>query len=56
MPPMAFSTDWLALGVTYLVLALVTLGTVLWLAWLNSKIQVHRFSGWETQDDPIGWL
>jgi len=42
MPPMAFSTDWLALGVTYLVLALVTLGTVLWLAWLNSKIQVQQ--------------
>ena len=42
MPPMAFTTDWLALGVTYLVLALVTLGTVLWLAWLNSKIQVQQ--------------
>jgi len=41
-PPMAFTTDWLALGVSYLVLAVVTLGTVLWLAWLSSKIQVQQ--------------
>ena len=41
-PPMAFTTDWLALGVSYLVLAVVTVGTVLWLAWLNSKIQVQQ--------------
>ena len=41
-PPMAFTTDWLALGVSYLVLAAVTVGTVLWLAWLSSKIQVQQ--------------
>jgi ABC-type antimicrobial peptide transport system permease subunit len=41
-PPMAFTTDWLALGVSYLVLAVVTVGTVLWLAWLSSKIQVQQ--------------
>ena len=41
-PPMAFTTDWLALGVAYLVLIAVTAGTVLWLAWLSSKIQVQQ--------------
>jgi len=41
-PPMAFTTDWLALSVSYLVLAVVTLATVLWLAWLSSKIQVQQ--------------
>ena len=29
-PPMVLTTDWLALGVSYLVLAVVTVGTVLW--------------------------
>tara|TARA_B100000929_G_scaffold112897_2_gene89358 strand:- start:136 stop:1011 length:876 start_codon:yes stop_codon:yes gene_type:complete len=41
-PPMVLTTDWLALGVSYLVLAVVTVGTVLWLAWLSSKIQVQQ--------------
>lgn len=41
-PPMAFTTDWLALSVSYLVLAVVTLVTVLWLAWLSSNIQVQQ--------------
>lgn len=41
-PPMAFTTDWLALSVSYLVLAGVTLATVLWLALLSSKIQVQQ--------------
>jgi hypothetical protein len=41
-PPMAFTTDWLALSVSYLVLAAVTLVTVLWLAWLSSKIQMQQ--------------
>ena len=41
-PPMAFTTDWLLLMVSYLVLAVVTAGTVVWLAWLSAKIQVQQ--------------
>ena len=41
-PPMAFTTDWPSLIVSYVVLAVVTLGTVVWLAWLTAKIQVQQ--------------
>ena len=41
-PPMAFTTDWFSLAVIYLVLAAVTLVTVVWLAWLSAKIQVQQ--------------
>ena len=41
-PPMAFTTDWSSLIVSYLVLAVVTAGTVVWLAWLAAKIQVQQ--------------
>ena len=41
-PPMAFTVNWLSLAVSYGVLALVTVVTVLWLAWLSSKIQVQQ--------------
>jgi len=41
-PPMAFTTNWLSLAVSYSVLAVVTLATVVWLAWLSSKIQVEQ--------------
>lgn len=41
-PPMAFTTNWLSLGVSYGVLVVVTVATVVWLAWLSSKIQVQQ--------------
>jgi ABC-type antimicrobial peptide transport system permease subunit len=41
-PPMAFTTDWFSLMVSYLTLAAVTLATVVWLAWLSAKIQVQQ--------------
>ena len=41
-PPMAFTTNWVSLSVTYLVLAAVTATTVAWLAWLSAKIQVQQ--------------
>ncbi|MCH8989487.1 MAG: FtsX-like permease family protein [Chloroflexi bacterium] len=41
-PPMAFTTDWPSLMVSYAVLAVVTAATVVWLAWLSAKIQVQQ--------------
>ena len=41
-PPMLFRTDWLTLLISYLVLAGVTACTVVWLAWLTSKLEVQR--------------
>ncbi|MQG11877.1 MAG: FtsX-like permease family protein, partial [SAR202 cluster bacterium] len=41
-PPMVFTTDWVSLSVSYSVLAVVTVATVIWLAWLSSKIQVQQ--------------
>ncbi|MDA0263864.1 MAG: ABC transporter permease [Chloroflexi bacterium] len=41
-PPMVFTTDWMSLLVSYAVLAAVTAGTVVWLAWLSAKIQVQQ--------------
>lgn len=41
-PPMAFTTDWFSLMVSYGVLAAVTAITVVWLAWLSAKIQVQQ--------------
>ncbi|MDA1128005.1 MAG: ABC transporter permease [Chloroflexi bacterium] len=40
-PPMAFTVDWSSLMISYLVLAAVTAVTVIWLAWLSTKIQVQ---------------
>ena len=41
-PPMVFTTDPKTLLVCYLVLAAVTAATVLWLAWLRSRIQLQQ--------------
>lgn len=41
-PRMVLQTNWITLGVSYLVLAGVTLGTVLWLVWFTAKMQVHQ--------------
>jgi hypothetical protein len=41
-PPMVFTTDPKTLLVCYLVLAAVTGVTVLWLAWLRSRIQLQQ--------------
>ena len=41
-PPMAFTTNWSSLLVTYSVLVLVTVLTVVWLAWLSAKMQVQQ--------------
>ena len=41
-PPMTFQTNWITLLVSYLVLAAVTLGTVLWLAWLTAKMELQQ--------------
>ncbi|MFB3097162.1 MAG: FtsX-like permease family protein, partial [Dehalococcoidia bacterium] len=41
-PPMVFQTDWRTLLISYLVLASVFAGTVLWLTWLTGKLEVQR--------------
>ena len=41
-PSMVFTTDWQRLLISYLVLAAVTGVTVLWLAWLSSRIRLQQ--------------
>ena len=41
-PPMIFERDWGALLVSYLILGSVTIGTIGWLVWLTSKLEVQR--------------
>ena len=41
-PPMILQTNWLTLLVSYLVLAAVTGGTVLWLAWLTARLEIQQ--------------
>ena len=41
-PSMVFTTDWQRLLISYLVLAGVTVLTVLWLAWLSSRIRLQQ--------------
>ena len=41
-PPMVLQTNWTTLLVSYLVLAGVTITTVVWLAWLNSKLDLQK--------------
>ena len=41
-PPMVFQTNWRTLLISYLVLASVFAGTVLWLTWLMGKLDVQR--------------
>ena len=42
IPPMALETDWMAMGVAYLVLAAATAVTVVALAWSISRLDVQR--------------
>ena len=41
-PSMVLTTDWQSLLISYLVLAVITAATVLWLAWLSSRIRLQR--------------
>ena len=41
-PSMVLTTDWLTLLVAYLVLAAVTATTVVWLAWLSSRVRIQQ--------------
>ena len=41
-PPMVLRINWDILAVTYLILAVVVATTVVWLAWLTAKLEVHR--------------
>ena len=41
-PPMVLKTNWVILLASYLVLASVALGTIIWLSWLASKLQVQQ--------------
>ena len=41
-PPMTLETNWATLAGAYVVLAAVTAATVLWLAWLTSRMEVHQ--------------
>ena len=41
-PPMVLQTNWTTLLVSYAVLAAVSVGTVVWLAWLTAKMEVHQ--------------
>ena len=41
-PPMTLEIDWVTLGVSYAILGSVTIGTVLWLIWYTSKMEVQQ--------------
>ncbi len=41
-PPMVLETNWATLAGAYLLLAMVTAGTVGWLAWLTARMEVHQ--------------
>ena len=41
-PPMTLEIDWVTLGVSYAILGSVTVGTVLWLVWYTSKMEVQQ--------------
>jgi ABC-type antimicrobial peptide transport system permease subunit len=41
-PPMVLQTSWGALLIAYLVLAGVTFGTVLWLAWFTTRMEIQQ--------------
>ena len=41
-PSMVLTTDWMTLLVAYLVLAAVTATTVVWLAWLSSRVRIQQ--------------
>jgi len=41
-PPMVLQANWVTLTISYLVLASVSLGTVVWLAWLMSRMEIHH--------------
>ena len=41
-PPMILQTNWMNLMIAYLVLAVVTVGTVLWLAWFTAGMEVQQ--------------
>ena len=41
-PPMVLTTNWVILLASYLVLASVAVGTIIWLTWLTSKLQVQQ--------------
>jgi hypothetical protein len=40
-PPMVLQTNWVVLMISYLLLGVVTAGTVVWLAWLTAKLEVQ---------------
>ena len=42
VPPLVLKTNWTTLLVSYLVLAGVTAATVVWLAWLSARMEIHR--------------
>jgi hypothetical protein len=41
-PPMVLQTDWITLLASYLVLGVVTAGTVVWLAWFTGRLDVQQ--------------
>ena len=41
-PPMTLQTNWPTLAVTFLALAVVTAGNVVWLAWFTARLEVQR--------------
>lgn len=41
-PPMVLKTNWGILLASYLVLASVAVGTIIWLSWLTSKLQIQQ--------------
>ncbi len=41
-PPMVLQTNWATLLVSYLVLATVSIGTLVWLAWLTARMELHQ--------------
>ena len=41
-PRMVLETNWVTLSVSYIILGVVTLGTVFWLIWFTARMEIHQ--------------
>lgn len=41
-PRMVLETNWVTLSVSYIILGVVTLGTVFWLIWFTARMEIHE--------------
>ena len=41
-PRMVLETNWVTLSISYIILGVVTLGTVFWLIWFTARMEIHQ--------------